>query len=156
MFWLGYGKSDILCRVERAVKEYVNFHTERFMTATSPRAFKSSDECEETPKKGNRSDQGFWVDEKKQQTDVSSVPTVIVNDGTGAGILSQLESCPLSLCKHKADKTMSNWNVMQNGPWDRTMTRIDAFRSTLMTLYDDSSSFTCLWKMSWSILKARN
>lgn len=41
---------------------------------------------------------------------------------------------------------MNSWNVMQNGPLDRSVTRIDPFRSTLMTLYEDPGSFTRLLK----------
>ena len=41
---------------------------------------------------------------------------------------------------------MSSWNVVQSGPLDRTVTRIDPFRSTLMTLYEDPGSFTRLLK----------
>ncbi|CAF1429950.1 unnamed protein product [Adineta ricciae] len=122
---LGYGKSDILSRVERAVKQCVNFHTVKFMTASSRHTNSLSNEHEDTSKK---------------------VPRVIFNDGTGAGILSQLDSCTRALCLHEADTTMNSWNVMQSGPLDRVTTRIDAFRSTLMTLYEDPGSFTRLLK----------
>ena len=71
---------------------------------------------------------------------------MIFNDGTGAGILSQLDSCTRALCLHEADTTMTSWNVMQSGPLDRAITRIDPFRSTLMTLYEDPGNFTRLLK----------
>lgn len=41
---------------------------------------------------------------------------------------------------------MNSWNVMQKGPLDRSVTRVDPFRSTLMTLYEDPGSFTRLLK----------
>ena len=71
---------------------------------------------------------------------------MVFNDGTGAGILSQLDFCTRALCLHEADTTMSSWNVIQSGPLDRTVTRIDQFRATLMTLYEDPSGFTRLLK----------
>jgi hypothetical protein len=71
---------------------------------------------------------------------------VIFNDGTGAGILNQLDSCTRAFCLHEADTTMGSWNVMQSGPLDCTFGRIDPFRSTLMTLYEDPGSFTGLLK----------
>ena len=62
------------------------------------------------------------------------------NDGTEAGSLSQPDSCTRGLCLHEADTTINSWHVIQNGPLDRTVTRIAPFRSTLMILSEDPNS----------------
>ena len=54
LYGLGYGKSDILSKVERAVKQCVCFHKEKFMTASSRRTITASREQEGEADKGKR------------------------------------------------------------------------------------------------------
>ena len=51
-----------------------------------------------------------------------------------------------ALVLHEDDTTIDSWNVVQSGPLDRTSTRVDRFRSTLMTLYENPGDFTRLLK----------
>lgn len=145
VFWKGYGKSDILSRVERSIKQCVRYHADKFATMSVRRENSQANE-EMIKKNKNTNDEQSKMTIEKNNTRVLRIPRVIFNDGTGAGILSQLDSCTRALCLHEADTTMSSWNVLQSGPLDRTSSRIDAFRSTLMTLYENPGDFTRLLK----------
>ena len=144
-FLTGYGKSDILSRVERAVKQSVRYHAHKFITMSAKR--ENWQDKEETTKKKEKVDKKQFETVTDKRTDLMvAVPRVIFNDGTGAGILNQLDSCTRALCLHEADTTMGSWNVIQSGPLDRAPSRLDSFRSTLMTLYEDPGNFTRLLK----------
>jgi hypothetical protein len=140
---LGYGKSDILSRVERGVKYCTMYHAKKFVTMATKRDIAQAEQI-------NGKNTNEMSDEEQQQSSITEpnyrAPKMIFNDGTRAGILHQLDSCTRALCLHEADTTMGSWNVMQSGPLDRTSGRIDPFRSTIMTLYDDPGSFTLLLK----------
>ena len=142
---LGYGKSDILSRIERGVKCCVRYHSEKFTTMAIRR------EIAENEKKGKTKTIAISPEES-----ILLIPKVIFNDGTGAGILQQLDPCTRALLLHEADTTMGSWNVLQSGPLDRSPGRVDPFRSTLMTLYEDPGSFTRLLKKNSSIPKGQN
>ena len=142
----GYGKSDILSRVERSVNQSVHYHVSKFVTISAKKKHAEAEEEETTKKRGKDDDGQVKTGIDKRTTRVLPVPRVIFNDGTGAGILNQLDSCTRALCLHEADTTMGSWNVMQSGPLDRTSSRLDSFRSTLMTLYEDPGNFTRLLK----------
>jgi hypothetical protein len=133
---LGYGKSDILSRVERSVKCCVRYHSDKFT--------KSAIRREAIQAKLNLEKTAVATIPMEELTLL--IPREIFNDGTGAGILNQLDSCTRALLLHEADTTMGSWNVLQSSPLDRSPGRIDPFRSTLMTLYEDPGGFTRLLK----------
>jgi hypothetical protein len=122
--------------VERGVKCCACFHAEKFTRLSVRREIAEMDGDE---------DKATSVGIATNKSHFPS-PRVIFNDGTGAGILNQLDSCTRGLLLHEADTTMGSWNVLQSGPLDRSPGRIDPFRSTLMTLYEDPGSFTRLLK----------
>ena len=97
---------------------------------------------EEITKKKEKASQQITTTSDKRTKPVLSVPRVIFNDGNGTGILHQLDSCTRALVLHDADTTIGSWNVVQSGPLDRTSIRVDCFRSTLMTLYENPGDFT--------------
>lgn len=141
---IGYGKSDILSCVERAVKQSVRYHAHKYATMSVKR--ENSQGNEMIKKKGKVDTENFETVTDKRTNLMISVPRVIFNDGTGAGILNQLDSCTRALCLYEADTTMGSGNVFQSGPFDRTPSRLDSFRSTLMTLYEEPGNFSRLLK----------
>ncbi|CAF3966112.1 unnamed protein product [Rotaria magnacalcarata] len=71
---------------------------------------------------------------------------VVFNDGTAAGVLSHLKGCTRTMHLHEADVTLKSLGLVLPSPIDITPTRVDPFRSTLMTLHEKPSSFTRILK----------
>ena len=66
---------------------------------------------------------------------------VVFNDGTLAGVLNSLKQCTRAMHLHEADVTLKSMGLMLPSPLDITPPRIDSFRSTLMTLYENPGRF---------------
>ncbi len=70
------------------------------------------------------------------RTYVERIPRkVVFNDGTAAGVLSNLKGCTRPMNLHEVDVTLKSLGLMLHSPADITPSRIDPFRSTLMTLH---------------------
>jgi hypothetical protein len=66
---------------------------------------------------------------------------MVFNDGTPAGILSNLKQSTRTMHLHEADVTLKSFGLLLPSPCDITPTKIDPFRSTLMTLYEKPGHF---------------
>ncbi|CAF3290441.1 unnamed protein product [Rotaria sp. Silwood2] len=66
---------------------------------------------------------------------------VVFNDGTAAGVLSNLKGCTRTMHLHEADVTLKSSGFMLPSPIDITPSRVDPFRSTLMTLHEKPGNF---------------
>jgi hypothetical protein len=70
-----------------------------------------------------------------------SVDKVVFNDGTAAGVLSNLKGCTRTMHLHEADVTLKTLGLMLPSPSDMTPCKVDPFRSTLMTLHEKPGRF---------------
>jgi hypothetical protein len=76
------------------------------------------------------------------RTYIARIPRkVVFNDGTAAGLLSNLKGCTRSMNLHESDVTLKSLGLMLPSPADITPSRIDPFRSTLMTLHEKPGKF---------------
>jgi hypothetical protein len=76
------------------------------------------------------------------RTNINRIPSkVVFNDGTSAGVLSNLKQCTRTMNLHEADVTLKSLGLMLPSPSDITPSRIDPFRSTLMTLHEKPGNF---------------
>ena len=66
---------------------------------------------------------------------------VVFNDGTPAGILSNLKQSTRTMHLHEADVTLKCFGLLLPSPYDISPTKVDPFRSTLMTLYEKPGNF---------------
>ena len=66
---------------------------------------------------------------------------IVFNDGTAAGVLNNLKGCTRTMHLHEADVTLKSLGLMLPSPADLTPSRVDPFRSTLMTLHEKPGSF---------------
>ena len=66
---------------------------------------------------------------------------VVFNDGTAAGVLSSLMDRTRTMHLHEADVTLKSLGLVLPSPLDTTPSRIDPFRSTLMTLHEKPDNF---------------
>ncbi|CAF1173603.1 unnamed protein product [Rotaria sordida] len=66
---------------------------------------------------------------------------VVFNDGTPAGILNNLKQCARTVHLHEADVTLKSFGLLLPSPFDITPSKVDSFRSTLMTLHEKSNIF---------------
>jgi hypothetical protein len=71
---------------------------------------------------------------------------IVFNDGTSAGILNNLQKCTKAMHLHEADVTLKALGLMLPSPLDITPTRVDSFRTTLMTLYEKPGHFLRILK----------
>lgn len=71
----------------------------------------------------------------------TSTDKMIFNDGTAAGVLNNLKGCTRTMHLHEADVTLKALGLMLPSPMDITPTRVDPFRSTLMTLHEKPGQF---------------
>ncbi|CAF4075256.1 unnamed protein product, partial [Rotaria magnacalcarata] len=71
---------------------------------------------------------------------------VVFNDGTAAGVLNNLKGCTRTMNLHEADVTLKSLGLLLPSPIDLTPTRIDSFRSTLMTLHEKPGNFVRVLK----------
>jgi len=76
------------------------------------------------------------------RTNINRIPSkVVFNDGTPAGVLSNLKQCTRIMNLHEADVTLKSLDLMLPSPSDITPSRIDPFRSTLMTPQEKPGNF---------------
>ena len=76
-----------------------------------------------------------------------SIPEkVVFNDGTAAGVLANLKGCTRTMILHEADVSLKCSGLMLPSPSDITPTRVDPFRSTLMTLHEKPGQFMRILK----------
>ncbi|CAF1501432.1 unnamed protein product, partial [Rotaria sordida] len=66
---------------------------------------------------------------------------VVFNDGTAAGVLNNLKGCTRTMHLHEADVTLKSLGLMLPSPIDILPSRVDPFRSTLMTLHEKPGNF---------------
>ncbi|CAF4233459.1 unnamed protein product, partial [Rotaria sordida] len=71
---------------------------------------------------------------------------VVFNDGTPAGILNNLKQCARTMHLHEADVTLKSFGLLLPSPFDITPSKVDSFRSTLMTLHEKPSHFCRILK----------
>lgn len=71
---------------------------------------------------------------------------VVFNDGTAAGVLNNLKSCTRTMHLHEADVSLKSWGLLLPSPNDITPTRVDPFRSTLMSLHEKPGNFLRILK----------
>jgi hypothetical protein len=106
-------------------------------------------EFEIKPKVNGQASEGVLPDESQSSsttttttTNIHRPPTkVVFNDGTSAGVLSNLKQCTRAMHLHEADVTLKSLGLMLPSPSDMAPSRIDPFRSTLMTLYEKPGHF---------------
>ncbi|CAF4079659.1 unnamed protein product [Adineta steineri] len=79
-------------------------------------------------------------------TNNNTISNVIFNDGTSAGILNGLKKCTRAMHLHEADVTLKTLGVILPSPSDITPTRIDPFRTILMTIYEKPGQFLRILK----------
>ena len=66
---------------------------------------------------------------------------VVFNDGTAAGVLSNLKDGTKTMLLHEADVTLKSMGLLLPSPADIMPYRVDPFRSTLMTLHEKPGHF---------------
>ncbi|CAF5002298.1 unnamed protein product [Rotaria sp. Silwood1] len=71
---------------------------------------------------------------------------VVFNDGTPAGILNNLKQCARTMHLHEADVTLKSFGLLLPSPFDITPSKVDSFRSTLMTLHEKPGHFCRILK----------
>jgi hypothetical protein len=87
------------------------------------------------------------VDPTTSHTHGQSIPEkVVFNDGTAAGVLANLIGCTRTTILHEADVSLKCSGLMLPSPSDITPTRVDPFRSTLMTLHEKPGQFMRILK----------
>lgn len=70
----------------------------------------------------------------------------VFNDGTPAGILNNLKQSTKTMHLHEADVTLKSFGLLLSSSYDITPSKIDPFRSTLMTLYEKPGNFCRILK----------
>ncbi|CAF4852485.1 unnamed protein product [Rotaria socialis] len=71
---------------------------------------------------------------------------VVFNDGTAAGVLSNLMGRTRTMHLHEADVTLKSLGLLLPSPIDMMPYRVDPFRSTLMTLHEKPDNFLRILK----------
>ncbi|CAF3748763.1 unnamed protein product [Rotaria sordida] len=71
---------------------------------------------------------------------------VVFNDGTPAGILNNLKQCARTMHLREADVTLKSFGLLLPSSFDITPSKVDSFRSTLMTLHEKPSHFCRILK----------
>ena len=139
-YFAGYSKSSVLDLAEVIAESAAKFcfvfdNNQQFEEETIEEALSDDGEKSEL--------EGTVVSQKSTR---GITDKVVFNDGTAAGVLSNLKGGTKTMHLHEADVSLKSMGLMLPSPADIVPYRVDPFRSTLMTLHEKPGHFSRVLK----------